>query len=263
MKQPPLLRIKIVGKGPDVVLLHGFLSSSEYWKEVSAIISRHHRVITVDLLGFGESPKPRGSAYDYDAHLASLHRTLNHHGITQYVLVGHSMGALLALRYATLYSQHMMRLILVNMPITLSKKQAKHEYLSTDIMYRIGLTPIVHNFTWAGLRGLYAAKLLPKRTLKTLTDNDKLIFRHTATSRIRSFYNVIVNAHVDKDLAGVSVDTLLLMGTKDRRVYMDNLTNHITLSSHITLEQVEVGHHIPQDTPELIDQKLRNSLADR
>jgi pimeloyl-ACP methyl ester carboxylesterase len=63
------------GQGP-VVLFHDYLSFLRYWDELRSVLERDHTVIAVDLLGFGNSPKPRDSQYDYDEHLEWIEHTL-------------------------------------------------------------------------------------------------------------------------------------------------------------------------------------------
>lgn len=255
-KSAPVLNAEIYGSGPTIVLLHGFLSSAAYWRKVSQIVSEKNRVIAIDLLGFGGSPKPFWNKYDYRSHIASINATLEHYNVKTFTLVGHSMGALISLRYANEHPERVKELILANMPITIGAKQAKREYFSTGLMHRLGLTPIIHTATWTIVRALYKRNFLPRNAMKLFKDNDEYVFKHRAFSRFRSFRNVIVNATTDKDLAKVNVKTTILAGIEDRRIYLTNLVNHIQLGPRVVLEAVQTGHHIPRFMPEIITDKL-------
>ncbi len=182
MKEAPNLHTTITGSGPTVVLLYGFLASSKYWDKVAALAAHNHTVIAIDLLGFGNSPKPRRSKYDYDAHINSINSTLKNLNIIEpFTLMGHSMGALLALRFANLYEQRVNKLVLANMPVMLGAKEARYHTLRTNVINRLGLSIVTHRFIWRLFRILLRTRLLPTVLLDMLQDKKSYIFQHTAT----------------------------------------------------------------------------------
>ncbi len=109
------------GSGPSVVLLHGIASSWVTFQHLVPLIAEDHRVIAIDLLGFGQSPVPEGAEYTLEEHVAAVRRTLTRklgRG-TPFVLVGHSMGALITTRYAARYPRGIRSLVLVSPPVYL------------------------------------------------------------------------------------------------------------------------------------------------
>lgn len=121
MRKPPLLHVAgDEGDGPPVVLLHGIASSSVTFEYVVPLITGRHRAVSIDLLGFGGSPSPADAGYTIEEHVAALRRTLRHLGLRSFVLVGHSMGALIATRYAATYRSDVTRLVLVSPPVYLA-----------------------------------------------------------------------------------------------------------------------------------------------
>jgi len=78
--------------GPTVVLLHGFPGSSHDWREVAGELAGQHRVVTMDLLGFGLSDKPAGARYSLYDQAELVERILVELGIVECVLVSHDMG---------------------------------------------------------------------------------------------------------------------------------------------------------------------------
>ncbi|MES2876677.1 MAG: alpha/beta hydrolase [Patescibacteria group bacterium] len=256
LSNPPLLASTVRGRGPVVVLLHGFLSSSEYWRRVADISEADHTVVALDLLGFGASPKPRKSRYDYDAHIASIDATLKQLGISDgFTLVGHSMGSLIALRYARLNKDKVGKLVLVNMPVMLGKRQVREEIGGTSFAYRYGLQPYTHRFAWSIFKALFRLRLLSRSTIRRLKENS-YFFEHSPLSRIRSFQRVIADARADIDLNLVRVETLILSGLEDRKVYLDNILHNISLSPTVAVETVPTGHHIPCAMPSVLARKL-------
>ncbi len=86
------LNYEVAGEGPDVVLVHGLgLSSMKTWVHQVPELSRHFRVHTYDVRGFGRSANPAGK-FSVQQHADDLHALLRELGLRQVVLVGFSMG---------------------------------------------------------------------------------------------------------------------------------------------------------------------------
>jgi non-heme chloroperoxidase len=91
------------GAGQPVVLIHGYPLSGRAWdKQVPVLLEAGHRVITYDRRGFGKSSQPV-VGYDYDTFAADLNTLLEHLGLHEAVLVGHSMGTGEVTRYLGRY----------------------------------------------------------------------------------------------------------------------------------------------------------------
>ena len=101
------------GKGTAVVLLHGFLENKTMWKAFVPELSKKYRVITVDLLGHGET-ECLGYVHAMEDQADMLFALLLHLKIRKVVLVGHSMGGYVALAFAELYPDYMKGLFLLN-----------------------------------------------------------------------------------------------------------------------------------------------------
>lgn len=125
-RKPPVLHVAgDSGSGPIVVMIHGVASSSVTWQNVVPLLEPRHRCIRIDLLGFGGSPVPPDADYTLEEHVASLERTVGKLRIREpFVLVGHSMGALIAARYAARRGRRRVRqLVLVSPPVYLDPKE--------------------------------------------------------------------------------------------------------------------------------------------
>ena len=118
-RRAPLLNVAHdVGSGPAVVFIHGIASSSITWTNVTPLLEGGHRCIAIDLLGFGGSPMPAGAEYTLVEHERALARTIASLRLREpFVLVGHSMGGLIAPRYAARNPRRVRGLVLVSPPI--------------------------------------------------------------------------------------------------------------------------------------------------
>lgn len=94
-----LLNYEIVGSGENkLVLLHGLTGSLNYWKRSLENISKTHSLLLIDLLGFGDSPKPK-SDYSLSVQLQALELILKKERFNdgKTIIGGHSMGAIISL----------------------------------------------------------------------------------------------------------------------------------------------------------------------
>lgn len=102
-----------IGKGTAIVLLHGFLENKNMWQEFVADLSLKYRVITIDLLGHGES-ECLGYVHSMEDNADVVHAVLSELRIRKAIFVGHSMGGYVALAFAELYPQNTKGLVLLN-----------------------------------------------------------------------------------------------------------------------------------------------------
>ena len=101
------------GKGSAIVLLHGFLENQSMWQDFIPEFSKKHRVITIDLLGHGNT-ECMGYIHSMEDNADMVHEVLHELKIRKAVLVGHSMGGYVALAFAELYPDTIKGLVLLN-----------------------------------------------------------------------------------------------------------------------------------------------------
>ncbi|MDR1969726.1 MAG: alpha/beta fold hydrolase [Candidatus Nomurabacteria bacterium] len=124
-----------------LVFWHGIGATSKVWNwnKVIDTISNNHsfdhaRLVTFDLLGFGKSPAPSWLDYTTDDHLRSLHHTLRKLRIkTPVILIGHSMGSLLAVEYVATYPKEKISALMLASPPFLQHAKSKTLF---DRLYR-------------------------------------------------------------------------------------------------------------------------------
>ncbi len=122
--------------GLTVLLLHGKNFSGAYWQTtIEALSARGFRVVVPDQIGFGKSSKPTHYQYSFHALAAQTRALLTHLGVENVAVVGHSMGGMLAARFALMYPEQTRQLVLVN-PIGLEDWKTVVPYQTIDQWYQ-------------------------------------------------------------------------------------------------------------------------------
>ena len=99
------------GSGPPIVFIHGLGATSNVWHAQRVTLSKYFRVIVYDRSGCGRTPKASGG-YSIDGWADELAGLLDHLGISAAVVVGHSLGSMIAQRFAAKYQSRVRALIL-------------------------------------------------------------------------------------------------------------------------------------------------------
>jgi pimeloyl-ACP methyl ester carboxylesterase len=103
----------VAGQGPAVLMLHGVAGRAAQWERIIRLLSGSFTVVAPDLLGHGESAKPRGD-YSLGAHACGVRDLLVALGIERASLVGHSFGGGIAMQFAYQFPERCERLVLVS-----------------------------------------------------------------------------------------------------------------------------------------------------
>ncbi|WP_166921154.1 alpha/beta fold hydrolase [Flavobacterium poyangense] len=101
------------GQGTAVVFLHGFLENKTMWKDYVSFFSDQYRIITIDLLGHGESDC-LGYIHEMEENANIVQEILMHLKIEKTTIIGHSMGGYVGLAFAELYPAAIKKLVLLN-----------------------------------------------------------------------------------------------------------------------------------------------------
>ena len=99
------------GRGPAIVAIHGLTSNHTVWYPIAGALGGSHRMLAYDLRGRGDSAKPP-TGYSLAGHCADLAGLLDHFGLARAIVVGHSLGAHIAVRFASLHPDRVERLVL-------------------------------------------------------------------------------------------------------------------------------------------------------
>lgn len=127
------------GNGRAVLLLHGKNFSGAYWERtIRALVGAGYRVIVPDQIGFGKSSKPEHYQFTFQELATHTRGLLDVLGVSRISVVGHSMGGMLATRFALMYPDLTEKLILVN-PIGLEDWKRLVPYRTIDESFQAEL----------------------------------------------------------------------------------------------------------------------------
>lgn len=101
------------GQGPAVVLLHGLLENISMWKDITPILSKKNKIITIDLLGHGKTEN-LGYIHTMEDQALMVKAVLSSLKLRKFILVGHSMGGYVSLAFADKFPNNTKGLCLMN-----------------------------------------------------------------------------------------------------------------------------------------------------
>ena len=204
--------------GKTVVLLHGKNFCAAYWEQTANDLAKEgYRVIMPDQIGFGKSSKPTNIQYSFQLLAQNTKAILNELKIAKIDLLGHSMGGMVASRFALMYPETVEKLILSN-PIGLEDWKTVVPYQSVDDWYEGELKQDYQKMKDYQLKFYYDNKWKPEydRWLNinagwTLNKDYPIIAKNAALT-----YDMIFTQPVCYEFQNLKMPVLLLVGQRDR-----------------------------------------------
>ena len=233
-KQVQMAYMDVPPKGPaagTVVLLHGKNFNGYYWKDAIAFLSESgYRVIVPDQVGWGRSDKPN---IHYSFHLlaANTKKLLDTLGIKEMNLLGHSMGGMLATRFALMYPQMVKKLLYEN-PIGLEDYKTFVPYRSIDAGYS---SELKNNYDsvkkyqqsyypeWKPEYEQYVAAQFAAFSIPNFKE---------ATWASALTYQMIIEQPVLYEFKNITQPTLIIIGQADRTIVGKNLLSKEVADQH-------------------------------
>ncbi|HEX3082767.1 MAG TPA: alpha/beta hydrolase [Candidatus Saccharimonadia bacterium] len=261
---PYLLSLKRQGSGPLVVLIHGAAGGTLIWGPVAERLAGTHEVVSIDLLGYGDSPKPR-IEYTLEAHTEAIHHTLAHHGITgPFAMAGLSMGCLLVLEYARRWPGEVKQLLCVGPPYFDTPDEARF-YLRRSFNARMALerptaARLAMGPVWKAARHsrLLSSKFSRIYTPEMTQQSMQNTFQAFRSSLIHCMVEVRYQPLLD---ATKAIRQDYLYGELDRYVPLDHIRSALEKLPNASLEILpNIGHNpvviAPGDTAAWMLSKL-------
>ncbi|PIF45017.1 pimeloyl-ACP methyl ester carboxylesterase [Chryseobacterium sp. 52] len=204
--------------GKTIMLLHGKNFNGAYWKKTAKDLSeKGFRVIIPDQIGFGKSSKPQSYQFSFSQLAENTRALLDKLQIDKAIILGHSMGGMVATRFTLLYPEKVQKLILEN-PIGLEDYKTFASYQTIDQAYQSELKNTADTYKNYQLKFYYDNKwkaeyqpwldLIAGWTMHK--DYPQVAWDAALTS------DMIYNQPVCYEFKNIKTPTLLIIGTRDR-----------------------------------------------
>jgi len=226
------------GKGTVVVLLHGFLENKEMWRAFIPELSKKYRIITIDLLGHGQT-ECLGYVHTMEDQADMVFAVLHDLKIRKAVFVGHSMGGYVALAIAELYPEVMKGLVLLNS----TSKADSHE---RKINRNRAIKAVKQNYeTFVRIS---IANLFSEDNRERLADEIENVKLEALKTPLQGIVAALEGMKIRKDreviLHFAPFPILLILGKNDGvLIYKDNLEQITEAKVHlVTFEDGHMSH---------------------
>lgn len=251
------------GSGEAIVFLHGMAASSRYWEAFIPLLKDTHRLVRLDLLGFGKSPQT-ANGYDVSNHCQAIEETLKHLEIDgSFTLVGHSMGALLALKYAARHPEQISKLVLISMPIYSSPEQARLDITKSKKMLKYAYYgPSSHLLctTWCYVLRPLSKRVAPfyLRSQPRHVAEDSVL--HTWRAYSECMHYIIEQQAVEDDMQKLKMPVELVYGSAESPIVLRN-ANLMQVKNNIHRLKLDGSHNLPLEQPERLSRLMAKQAA--
>jgi pimeloyl-ACP methyl ester carboxylesterase len=231
-------------RGPTLVFLPGVGGTTRYWASRIAPLAVSHRLVLVDLLGFGRSPKP-WTTYTIERHVTELHRVLANRGPV--TLVGHSFGALAAVAYAARHPEQVGALILLSLPNFGGEERAMDYFRARPTADRWLMTNVV----LASVACIVTRRLMRRLLPRLAPDMPREILEdyvlHTWRSATSTMWEGVYRYDLTDDTAALpdTLPVLLLHGEHDTTAPLEGVARLQDAYPGWTLRVLLDGDHHP------------------
>lgn len=239
---------------PLIVLLPGLLASTNYWRKIALVLAKDFRVITIDQLGFGKSPKPDGEVdYTIEENIRFYKDLFAQENINKIeLLVGYSSSAILASEFILQVPNLINKVLLISPPFFQSKEDGVKYLKKSFPTYRIFMKTFLKFFFIPFVTVFKPILRYFAKYLITHIDEPsaKDAFSFTWKSLYNSIENIIVKQSILPKLGQIKIPVKILYSKKDE------LKNDLLLESlplrykNFQIQEIDATHQIPYQKPE-------------
>ena len=223
------------GKGTALILLHGFLENQTMWTNLIPELTKRNRVITIDLLGHGQT-ECMGYVHSMEDQADMVHAVLQELKIRKVILIGHSMGGYSALAFAELYPDYMKGLVLLN---STSRADSEEKKINRDR----AIVAVKQNYT--NFVRMSIANLFSEDNREQLTDEIEKVKTEGLRTPLQGIVAALEGMKIRKDreviLHFAPYPIQLILGKKDGVLIYDDTVDQID-GTKVKLTTFPDGH---------------------
>ena len=204
--------------GKTVVLLHGKNFNGAYWKTTAELLSENgFTVVIPDQIGFGKSSKPENFQYSFQQLSLNTKILLDSLKIQSAIVLGHSMGGMLATRFSLMYPEFVTQLILVD-PIGLEDYKLKVPYQSIDELFKKEIKQNYESLKKYQQENYYHGEWKPDYDpwLNAMVEQTKQNDYPAIAKNNALTTDMIMTQPVVYELQNIKASTLLIVGSLDK-----------------------------------------------
>lgn len=250
------------GIGRPLIFVHGFLTSSYVWRNITPGLTFGNRVYTLDLMGFGFSEKPQDRTYSVDLYVEQLGQFLDHFQLNSPTLVGHDVGGTIVALYTLRHPGKVRKLVLVDAPLYYSPPPLSLRLLRTRL---IGDLLTGDWFLKRLLRGgVEKEARMTDSLLQTYLQpyHDDPGARTALLKFVREFtLRPVIENEIQPFLPQLQVPTLIVWGDGDAYVPLDigrRLDQDLPDSTFEVI--LNSGHLVQEERPEKVREVLKEFI---
>lgn len=240
------------GKGYPLVLLPGFGARREVWKEIIPALSKYFKVYAFSLPVWG-TYNNKGKQY----HLKNLgclfEKLIKNFKIKKPVIVGHSIGSVIALKYALRHPKSVKKLIFVSSPLTDHRRKIPFSWrIAVKFALKSKRTANIIGYLCRHPRLMRTISriVLPKKIIKISLSEPAIFFRDFPVKALASCYAYLFKASFKNDLLKINTPVLFIYGTKDKTLRRFGGTTLYSSVSGAKIFPLPCSHFIPTELPE-------------
>lgn len=246
-----------------IVLLHGFTGSVATWNKVAQLIPNHYRIVAVDLIGHGLSDAPTEVAmYSMEEQVEVLHELFKELHLSNFTLLGYSLGGRVALSYVANYPNKVNHLILESASPGLKTEQEREarrisdEKLADEILQN-GLQSFVEK--WENIPLFESQKKLPTEVQKKIRE-ERLSQKEIGLANSLRGMGTGAQKSLWTSISDITLPVTLITGSIDEKFckIAQEMVKLLPNANHVEIR--DVGHAIHVENPTLFATIVKDVL---
>ncbi len=237
------------GPEPAMVFVHGWTANMNFWKEQRSYFRGKNKMIFVDNRGHGQSEKPlEKELYSLDHFVSDLDAVVSDVGLDKFILVGHSLGSMISMKYTHNFPEKVIALILIGGGVRI-RSFHRYGYPLALLLGKIAYT----------LSSKYVAQIsFGRSAARELREwGWKQAMEHSPSYAVINIYRTLAKINLRDVASKIKAPTLILVGEEDKALPVSKSMelNKLIANSKLVVVQ-KAGHCVMLEQPEDVNKAI-------